>query len=154
MTSTLQSGLRSSKLGFLTQLQRITSISVTDAIVRSFNKNPNMFLVESDNYKGNALDRLQIWKELFSSKVVPFSLSNDQETNELNVAGEKLDFSHVIFKPNVFVSTHALRTYQKGSVLKNLGGKEGNIKRILTLRAKRCILKIEKNQKELVYWPE
>lgn len=99
-----------------------TSIRVADAIVRSFSKAPNVFLVESDNYKGKALDRLQIWKELFSSHVVPFSLSDDLETKKLNVAGEEVGFSHILFKPNVFVSTHILRSYERGSVLKNLLG--------------------------------
>jgi uncharacterized protein (DUF362 family) len=30
--------------------------------------------------------------------------------------------SHILFKPNVFVSTHVLRVYERGSVLKNLLG--------------------------------
>ena len=30
--------------------------------------------------------------------------------------------SHILFKPNVFVSTHVLRGFEKGSILKNLLG--------------------------------
>ena len=38
------------------------------------------------------------------------------------IAGEEMNLSQVLFKPNVFVSTHVLRSYDKGSVLKNLFG--------------------------------
>jgi uncharacterized protein (DUF362 family) len=99
-----------------------TSVNVTDAIARSFGRAPKVFLVESDNYRGKALERLQIWKQVFSSRLVPFSLSDDMETRKLRVADEELGFSHVLFKPNVFVSTHVLRSYERGSVLKNLLG--------------------------------
>lgn len=99
-----------------------TSIRIVDAIARSFDKAPQMQLVESDNYRGKALSRLQIWKELFSSRLVPFSLSDDPETKKVKVADEELSFSNVLFKPNVFVSTHVLRSYERGSVLKNLLG--------------------------------
>jgi len=88
-----------------------------------------MFLAESDNYRGKALERLQIWKQIFSNRLVPFSLSDDLETRKFKVAGEELAFSHVLFKPNVFVSTHILRTYEKGSVLKNLLGLGPDIKK-------------------------
>ena len=30
--------------------------------------------------------------------------------------------SHILFKPNVFVSTHVLRNFERGSILKNLLG--------------------------------
>ena len=33
-----------------------------------------------------------------------------------------MGFSHILFKPNTFVSTHALRRYKKGTILKNLFG--------------------------------
>ena len=99
-----------------------TSVRIVDAIARSFDKAPQMRLVESDNYRGKALNRLQIWKELFSSRLVPFSLSDDPETKKIKVADEEMSFSHVLFKPNVFVSTHVLRSYERGSVLKNLLG--------------------------------
>jgi uncharacterized protein (DUF362 family) len=99
-----------------------TSVTVVNAIARSFDKAPQMKLVESDNYRGKALNRLQIWKELFSSRLVPFSLSDDPENRKVKVADEEMSFSNVLFKPNVFVSTHVLRSYERGSVLKNLLG--------------------------------
>lgn len=99
-----------------------TSVEVVDAIAKSFSKAAKVFLVESDNYKGKALDRLQIWKQVFSERIVPFSLSDDPQTRKIRVADEELGFSHVLFKPNVLVSTHILRSYEKGSVLKNLLG--------------------------------
>lgn len=98
------------------------TVSVVNAIVNSFNKAPQIYIAESDNYKGIGLERLQIWKELFTDRVVPFNLSDDVDTKEVEIAGEKMRFSHVLFKPNVFVSTHALRRYDKGTILKNLFG--------------------------------
>jgi uncharacterized protein (DUF362 family) len=99
-----------------------TTVSVVDAIIKSFNKAPKIYVAESDNYKGTGSERLQKWKPLFSGKVVPFNLSEDTDTKSIKVAGEEIALSHILFKPNVFVSTHILRTYTKGSVLKNLLG--------------------------------
>ncbi|MBX5328418.1 MAG: DUF362 domain-containing protein [Candidatus Bathyarchaeota archaeon] len=99
-----------------------TSVDVADAIINSFDKAPKIFLAESENYKGKALERLQKWNTLFSERVVPFDLSGDAETKQVKVADEMIDLSHILFKPNVFVSTHVLRTYEKGSILKNLLG--------------------------------
>ena len=99
-----------------------TTVSVVDAIIKSFNKAPRIFLAESDNYRGKALERLQLWKELFTDRVTPFSLSDDTQTKTLKLAGDELRLSHILFKPNVLVSTHVLRGYEKGSVLKNLFG--------------------------------
>ncbi len=96
------------------------TVSVVNAIVNSFNKTPQIYLAESDNYKGTGLERLQIWKELFTERIVPFNLSEDTDTKEVEIACEKMYFSNVLFKPNVFVSTHALRKYDKGTILKNL----------------------------------
>lgn len=99
-----------------------TSVDVAGAIVNSFNKAPKMYIAESDNYRGTADDRLQKWKTLFSKRVIPFNLSEDPDTKQVKIAGEDIAFSHVLFKPNVLVSTHVLRTYEQGSVLKNLLG--------------------------------
>jgi uncharacterized protein (DUF362 family) len=99
-----------------------TTVNVVDAIIKSFNKAPKIYVAESDNYKGTGSERLQKWKPLFSGKVVPFNLSEDMDTKSIMVAGEEIALSHILFKPNVFVSTHILRTYTKGSVLKNLLG--------------------------------
>lgn len=98
------------------------TVGVVSAIVNSFNKAPRIFLAESDNYKGTGTERLQIWKSLFNQRVVPFNLSDDTDIREVKIADEKIPFSHILFKPNVLVSTHTLRKYEKGSILKNLLG--------------------------------
>jgi len=99
-----------------------TTVNVADAIINSFNKAPQIFLVESDNYRGKGLERLQIWKTLFTERVIPFNLSEDTNTRQVEVADEKIGLSHILFKPNIFVSTHVLRVAEKGSILKNLLG--------------------------------
>lgn len=98
------------------------TVRAVGAIANSFSKAPQIYLAESDNYKGTGAERLQIWKELFTERVVPFNLSEDINTREVVIAGEKMEFSHILFKPNIFVSTHALRKYDKGTILKNLLG--------------------------------
>ena len=99
-----------------------STVSVVDAIVDSFNKAPQIFIAESDNYKGTGSERLQIWKKLFTKRVVPFNLSDDPNTRTVKIADEEIGFSHILFKPNVFVSTHVLRAYKVGSIVKNLLG--------------------------------
>jgi uncharacterized protein (DUF362 family) len=99
-----------------------SSVDVVDAITKGFNKAPKIFLVESDNYRGTGSERLQIWKNLFSQNVVPFNLSEDTNVKKVKIADEQIGFSHILFKPNVFVSTHIARSYEKGSILKNLLG--------------------------------
>ncbi len=99
-----------------------TSVDVTGAIVNSFNKAPHVYIAESDNYRGIGSVRLQKWKSLFSKRVIPFNLSEDTESKQVKIADEKIALSHILFKPNVLVSTHVLRTYEQGSVLKNLLG--------------------------------
>jgi uncharacterized protein (DUF362 family) len=99
-----------------------SSVGVVDAIVKSFDKAPRIYLAESDNYRGKGIERLQLWKELFTDRVVPFNLSDDTETRKVKVADEEMQLSHILFKPNVFVSTHILRTFERGTILKNLFG--------------------------------
>jgi uncharacterized protein (DUF362 family) len=99
-----------------------TTVEVVDAIIKGFSKTPTIHIVESDNYRGKGSVRLQKWKSLFSERVIPFSLSEDAETRQVKIAGEDIQLSHVLFRPNVLVSTHVLRTYDQGSVLKNLLG--------------------------------
>jgi len=99
-----------------------STVNVVDAIVNSFNRAPQIFLAESDNYKGTGTERLQIWRKLFTKRVVPFNLSDDTDTRTVKIADEEMGFSHILFKPNVFVSTHVLRGYEVGSILKNLMG--------------------------------
>ncbi len=107
---------------FTTRRAHHTSVPVTRAIVQVFDKAPKIFLAESDNYQGKGSERLQVWKELFTNRVVPFNLSEDTETRQFQIGKEKLWLSHVLFKPNVLVSTHVLRNFDRGSVLKNLFG--------------------------------
>lgn len=99
-----------------------TTVNVVDAIIDGFDKAPQIFLAESDNYKGTGSERLQIWKTLFTKRVIPFNLSEDTDTKRVKIADENIGLSHILFKPNVLVSTHILRTYEKGSILKNLLG--------------------------------
>jgi len=96
--------------------------SVVQAIVNSFGEAPRIYLVESDNYKGTGSERLQLWKEVLNKRVAAFNLSDDMNTKEVKIADEKIGLSHILFKPNVFVSTHVLRKYEKGTILKNLLG--------------------------------
>lgn len=99
-----------------------TSVSLVDAIVNSFDKAPKIFLAESDNYQGKGVERLQIWKKLFTDRVMPFSLSDDLDTKEVRLADQEMKLSHILFKPNVLVDTHILRSFERGSILKNLFG--------------------------------
>jgi Uncharacterized conserved protein len=99
-----------------------TSISFVDAIINSFNKSPKVFLAESDNYQGTGLERLQIWKELFSERVIPVNLSDLKDARDANLAGQKMKLSTILFKPNILINTHILRTFERGSILKNLFG--------------------------------
>jgi uncharacterized protein (DUF362 family) len=103
-----------------------TTVDVTDQIVSIFDKAPQVYLAESDNYRGTGDERLQIWKSLFTERVLPYNLSNDEDTRVVEVKNPikevRIDLSHLVFKPTVFVSTHVLRSYTKGSVLKNLFG--------------------------------
>ena len=99
-----------------------TSVSFVNAIINSFNKAPKVFLAESDNYQGTGLERLQIWKELFSDRVIPVNLSDVKDARDVTLAGQKMKLSPVLFKPNILVNTHILRTFERGSILKNLFG--------------------------------
>lgn len=99
-----------------------STVNVVDAIISGFKKAPKILLVESDNYKGKGMERLQIWSKLFTKRVAPFNLSEDTDTRKVKITDEEIGFSHILFKPNVFVSTHILRTFEKGSILKNLLG--------------------------------
>lgn len=99
-----------------------TSVSVVDAIINGFDKAPRILLAESDNYRGAGLERLQIWKELFCERIVPFNLSDESNARNVKIAGEEMNLSSVLFKPNVLVDTHILRSFERGSILKNLFG--------------------------------
>jgi len=95
---------------------------VVREIANAFNEAEKVYLVESDNYKGSGTERLQVWKGLFSKQIVPFNLSEDPDRRQVEIAGEKMELSNLLFRPRIFVSTHALRRYEKGTILKNLFG--------------------------------
>jgi uncharacterized protein (DUF362 family) len=99
-----------------------TSVSFVDAIIKGFNKAPKVILAESDNYQGTGTDRLQIWKELFSGRVQPVNLSDLKDSEDVTLASQEMKLSKVLFKPNVLVNTHIMRTFERGSILKNLFG--------------------------------
>jgi hypothetical protein len=79
-----------------------------------------VYIIESDNYKGSGSERLQVWKDLFFHKIVPFNLSEDEDTRQVEIAGEKMELSNLLFRSKNFVSIHALRRSEKGTILKNL----------------------------------
>lgn len=95
---------------------------VVQVVADAFTRAQRIRLVESDNHHGTAMDRLQVWKALFSDRVVPFNLSTDPQVREGIVCGEPIPFSHVLCKPNVLVSLHAARKGNMGSIFKNLLG--------------------------------
>lgn len=99
-----------------------TAVELVDAITKAFDRAPHIYLAESDNYCGPAMERLERFRPVFSERVSPYSLSGDPDARIMTIAGEVMGLSPVLFKPNVFVSTHVLRTFNKGSVLKNLFG--------------------------------
>ena len=99
-----------------------TSVDLVKAITDVFNKAPKIFVTESDNYQGTALERLQIWKDLFTERIIPFSLSDDADNKKVTLIGQETGLSHILFKPNILVSTHILRSFERGSILKNLFG--------------------------------
>jgi len=96
--------------------------AMLNAIVEAFDKAKQVFIVESDNYKGTGTERLQIWKDVFTKRVMPFNLSEDTDTKKASIAGEQIGLSHLLYKPNVFVSVHVLRKTEMGTILKNLLG--------------------------------
>ena len=101
------------KVGVFNPIKGIyTSISTIKAIVKRFNKTPRILIAESDSYGGPALERLNIWKDVFSEKVIPFNLTTDKNTRKVRVADEIVGISQSVFKPNVFVSTHVPRRYE------------------------------------------
>jgi uncharacterized protein (DUF362 family) len=99
-----------------------TSVDLVKAIVNSFDRAPKILLAESDNYQEKGLERLQLYKEAFSERVSPLNLSDETDTRRTLLAGFEMNLPSVLFKPNVLVSTHVLRSYERGSILKNMFG--------------------------------
>ncbi len=111
---------------FYPRSQQYSSVEVVGSIIEGFSESPKIYLAESDNYQATGSERLQLWKALFTERVIPFNLSEDTDTRIVRIAKDEgdlsVELSHILFKPNVFVSTHVLRTFQHGMVLKNLFG--------------------------------
>jgi uncharacterized protein (DUF362 family) len=99
-----------------------TSVNVLNSIINMFDKAPKIYIAESDNYQGTGTERLQIWKPLFTKRVVPFNLSNDPNIVKARIADKEMNLPQILYKPNVLVSTHILRSFESGSILKNLFG--------------------------------
>ncbi len=100
-----------------------SSPDVVQAIIDAFDLAPRIYLAESDTYNGKALDRLKTcYHELYSERVIPASLSDDPQARDCMIAGEEMSLGHLLFKPNVLISAHVLRTFKMGSILKNLFG--------------------------------
>ncbi len=118
------------KIGlFDPRMQHHTTIPALRAILEAFDRAPRISLVESDNYCGKALDRLECFRELFSERVQPCSLSDDPQARRQTIIGEEMYLSHKLLKPHVLISTHILRTFNKGSILKNLFGCTPEVKK-------------------------
>jgi len=98
------------------------TVQVVKAVADSFANSEKVLIAESENHNGKALERLQVWKEVFSNRVMPFDLSHDADTQEAIVCGEKIRLSSSLFKPNFLVSLHVLRRGKAGSIFKNLLG--------------------------------
>ncbi len=102
--------------------QNYPTLPVVRAVADAFTRAPCIRVAESDNHNGLALDRLQVWRAVFSERVVPYSLSTDPQVREGIVCGETIRFSHVLCKPHVLVSLHVARQGTAGSIFKNLLG--------------------------------
>lgn len=100
-------------------------------IAKIFDNVPEILITESDSYAGPGLKRLEVWRDCYNDRVAPFSLSDDHETKIVEVAGENVPLSHILFESNTFISTHVPRRYEDagnedlmnlGSIIKNLLG--------------------------------
>jgi uncharacterized protein (DUF362 family) len=100
-----------------------TSAETVQAIIDVFDKAPCIRLAESDNYCGGAMARLNTcYGTLFNERVTPHNLSDDPLGRTVNAGGEEMHLSEALFPPNILISTHILRTFARGSILKNLFG--------------------------------
>lgn len=103
-----------------------STVETADGIIKAFSHAPKKYLVETDNYQGTGTDRLKVWESLFSDTVVPVNLSDEEETVPVKVPNPikevTIDLAKLVLKPRVFVDTHVMRGYERGSILKNLFG--------------------------------
>jgi uncharacterized protein (DUF362 family) len=100
-----------------------TTPKTLQSIINAFDRSSEILVTESDSGAGPGLERLQIWKECFSDRVAPYNLSDDKETKDVEVAGEKVSFPIIFSEPNTFISTHVPRRYEEAGLedLMNLG---------------------------------
>jgi uncharacterized protein (DUF362 family) len=108
-----------------------STVNTLNSIISSFDKAISIQVVESDSGAGPGLKRLEIWKDCYNDRSIPFNLSDDKDTKIVQVAGEDVPLSHILFKPNIFISTHVPRRFEDagdddflnmGSIIKNLLG--------------------------------
>ena len=108
-----------------------STVDTVNFIAKAFDKAPEILVVESDSGAGPGLERLKVWKDCYTDRIVPINLSDDEQTRIVEVAGEKVPFSHILLKPNTFISTHVPRRYEEagledlmnmGFIIKNLLG--------------------------------
>jgi uncharacterized protein (DUF362 family) len=113
------------------QTKMCTTVSTLKSIINAFERSTDIHITESDNGAGPGLERLEIWRDCYSDKAKPFNLSEDEKTVKVKVAGENVQLSHILFKPNMFISTHVPRRFSEagdddllnmGSIIKNLLG--------------------------------
>ncbi|MHA2118681.1 MAG: hypothetical protein ACW98J_07155 [Candidatus Thorarchaeota archaeon] len=86
-----------------------TTVKTLQSIIDAFDRASEIRVTESDSGAGPGLKRLEIWRSCFNDRVVPFNLSDDEETQDVEIAGEKVPFPRIFSEPNTFVSTHVPR---------------------------------------------
>ncbi len=100
-----------------------STVDTVNSIAKAFFKAPKILVVESDSGAGHGLERLKVWSDCYTDRIVPFNLSDDEKTRIVEVAGEKVPFSHTLLEPNTFISTHVPRRYEDAGLedLMNMG---------------------------------
>jgi uncharacterized protein (DUF362 family) len=99
------------------------TVKTLQSIVDAFEEAPEIRVTESDSGAGPGLKRLEIWTDCYNERVVPFNLSDDKDTKDVEIAGENVPFPKIFSQPNTFISTHVLRRYEEAGLedLMNLG---------------------------------
>ena len=115
-----------------------TTVKTLQSIIDSFDKTPEIRVTESDSGAGPGLKRLEIWNDCYNDRVVPFNLSDDKDTTNVEIVDETVPFPRVFSQPNTFISTHVPRRYEDagledlmnlGFVIKNLLGMIPDVKK-------------------------
>jgi uncharacterized protein (DUF362 family) len=100
-----------------------TTVKTLQSIIDAFEKASEIRVTESDSGAGPGLKRLEIWKDCFNDRVIPFNLSDDKDTKNVEIAGKSVPFPLIFSEPNTFISTHVPRRYEDAGLedLMNLG---------------------------------